>query len=1700
MDTAITASRDIRVFLSSTFADMQGERDYLVKKIFPAIKRECLRRNVEFTVLDLRWGITEEEAKSGRVMEICMDEISRTRPFFIGLIGGRYGWIPENDGRAVNERLLQRYPHIRAGISAGKSITEMEMQYGVLDYPEKTYSHFFIRSLRTVPKRFRDKRGSAAAEKRERLKDTVRNAAAEGRCSVSDYSSLKELGRKVTEALMATVDALYPVDEKLSHMDFVMSAHDNAVDRLRRVYVPRESDIDYDRMADMNSLLTLDFESGWGKSAWIANTWPDKRIKLSGGKELPVIHTMIGGEIDSAEMCRRALAYELGRRFAGIKVPDLNLPRDKKVDLRSVIKQLPPDKNDFIWILDGVDKITVDADRQLIWCKELFPSAIPHLMVTGSDREQLRHINTELINDNIDVQDIFLHPLGESQKMALTAAYLRNFAKGLTASQRASIANDPEMSSPGALRIFLNELLQYGVYENLDGFMAGYLDAPDMPSFIDKVLSRIDSDFDSRLVAKLFNMLMLSRYGLYEDDIMSSLGLKPVEWAAIYDAVSDFIELKQGRISIIAGMKADVIASHYPLVDKEIRQLRNTILRLSQARYKIDMKGAVKSMDWSDRLIYGMTYVLLRSRKIDIKDTSLMQRISMELAEIFIQLIGLKRYNKALSCLKHFRMICFQEYQVDVIKEMRSLNEANISLSGLFDTFDVICSSWIDKSILGFHRQIIEVYGQPGDFQRCRRKIKCAPLARKTRQRLLDFWDNKNEERKFIDLWDEKGDVIDYIYDMVMNINDLFTSTTGMSDINAKILRTLDRELQKEDADEEINIHMYLIAAISAARMDNGGDVAAKYLDLINKNNTSRLPVIAFANIYADCLIDDRRSRFDDDFDDFSDLLSDSVATSMGIKLLQKWAEALKAGLDKDNDAVRKLVVECIDGERAGVIPQNTAYNIGFILYNVKFYDCALVAFETYFEAGAEVPVHKLTHSYWGAEAAFKGERYDRAASLYETSLELLRANKDITSWSEGSLLRDLSLACMKCGRHDDAIRYAAERIGLHDVKNTPASTMSQLYNTLGVRYSAKVWTVEGDERTDIRNEVLSCFQKASEYAPDDRIIRLNIASIRNNLYIDGHLTDDEMRRSIAEVEKIYNVAGADGDDEAYKAAAPILATAYNAFGEWNKLVTLLDANSSLNLLNEKERHRAYILCRIPEKRSYVVEKYINVLIAYGINRYIDEIIERISDFDIVDDVINSVPWRFESFAYYENCISALHYIGRHLDYTPALERSHALLVVYMKVRDSITERFENIALNYCKAEGRQYDDGDIKNGIERLRRIYINEVGSAEELELKELRYTSLSGLRDKKKMSEFIDTVSSSPYCDNVIETILSRVYEDKDEWSHVTEFIVPLIPLLKEGTASESTRELVKYLLDEVSQDEKCKNMSSELVDIYRDLGMSLNSTLVINHLYAVEDAEGIEAAIKLYEERYIDSVNGLDLYYAVALRKIGQNDRAMKVVDLYTDISDDNQPFWIDEKIRLCRNTGLFNDALTYYRRLVKIEGALERTGINLWMVASVLTYAGCHEEALAVLEKEMGQYDYYDATEDDNDSFDDFEKLLEDFENDSDTNPLRDIFPAKDELNFFFSILLKSVIYFRMGNERLGYEIFKKWEEKAARFESSGHEEVPLLALREIELARLEKRKGNQDAATRHVEHARILISHNTQLSFPSAVLDEYLRE
>ena len=40
--------RTVRVFISSTFRDMQAERDHLVRFVFPKLREELLKRQIHF--------------------------------------------------------------------------------------------------------------------------------------------------------------------------------------------------------------------------------------------------------------------------------------------------------------------------------------------------------------------------------------------------------------------------------------------------------------------------------------------------------------------------------------------------------------------------------------------------------------------------------------------------------------------------------------------------------------------------------------------------------------------------------------------------------------------------------------------------------------------------------------------------------------------------------------------------------------------------------------------------------------------------------------------------------------------------------------------------------------------------------------------------------------------------------------------------------------------------------------------------------------------------------------------------------------------------------------------------------------------------------------------------------------------------------------------------------------------------------------------------------------------------------------------------------------------------------------------------------------------------------------------------------------------------------------------------------------------
>jgi len=78
-------------------------------------------------------GAGNEEARELLVLKVCLNEIKRSRPFLLVLLGDRYGWVPPEDrmAAAAQEAGL-------AGQVQGRSVTALEIEYGILkESPEQ---------------------------------------------------------------------------------------------------------------------------------------------------------------------------------------------------------------------------------------------------------------------------------------------------------------------------------------------------------------------------------------------------------------------------------------------------------------------------------------------------------------------------------------------------------------------------------------------------------------------------------------------------------------------------------------------------------------------------------------------------------------------------------------------------------------------------------------------------------------------------------------------------------------------------------------------------------------------------------------------------------------------------------------------------------------------------------------------------------------------------------------------------------------------------------------------------------------------------------------------------------------------------------------------------------------------------------------------------------------------------------------------------------------------------------------------------------------------------------------------------------------------------------------------------------------------------------------------------------------------------
>ena len=542
---AVRDSREIRIFISSTFRDMMQERDLLVREVFPELRRKCARRFVTLTEVDLRWGITEEQAAEGQVLPLCLAEIERCRPYFIGLLGERYGWIPDT----IKPELIEREPWLKEHVQNRTSVTELEILHGVLRNPQmKNQAFFYFRDPAYIDDFFvteaeraelveRDIPGDVAKygkvkaarlteERKAKLASLKQRIRDSGLPLVDPYANPQALARIILRQFSALIEDLYPEEEAPDPLTREHLAHEAyAKDKLFACIERPEHLLALDAYASASEHhgkgLVLTGESGSGKTVLLADWAAKWTVKYPGGY---LFQHFFGATPESASpkgFLRRLLG-ELKEQF---KITE-NIPAslDKLRDTLPAWLARVSGKRSVVLVLDGLDQVQgSDAERRLNFIPRHFPPGVT-VIASALPGPALETLVEQGWNKHE------LPCAGEEEIRDMLSLYLDIHSRNLAPSLVEQIVTSPGAGHPLYLRTLLEELRQFGDFEELPRRIVHYLEATNPGELFLRVIRRWQDDFESdgpqsELVRRALTHLWAARQGLSGAELLDMMGM-----------------------------------------------------------------------------------------------------------------------------------------------------------------------------------------------------------------------------------------------------------------------------------------------------------------------------------------------------------------------------------------------------------------------------------------------------------------------------------------------------------------------------------------------------------------------------------------------------------------------------------------------------------------------------------------------------------------------------------------------------------------------------------------------------------------------------------------------------------------------------------------------------------------------------------------------------------------------------------------------------------------------------------------------------------------------------------------------------------------------------------------------------------------------------------------------------------------------
>lgn len=549
---------------------MDRERSYLVEWIFPHVKELCAERGVDFFPIDLRWGITEEEGKNGKILSACIEEIDNSRPFFIGLLGERYGWRPTiADFGESAQAMMNRYPWLKKDLSDRLSITEMEMQYGALRQ-ENIDAAFYIRKPESenLWQRIYHFLTSSDYRHLKRLKSSIyKNSNVASR----QYDSLEQLGEQVYADLKAVIEREFPIEQ----VEQQRAMHERSFRTHLKNFVHldqyhQQIEEALQRLTPQHRFLALHGIKGAGKSTVLCTFIEQYREKHP---DTCILYYDVS----------KAYQYPpIGWDGHG-RLREVSFISETKMFLYQIEKDLDGVKeSQRIVVLDNLEYLTIPQHDTFI--KLLTPydfTCDVKIIVTHLDYEfNPYHTTDENMTYSYNPIDMLKAEMVEIPGIAVeeipqfVERYMRQYGKSFSAYQLEQFSHPHYATNPRYLSMVLFQFVEFSSFEKLQneidimtgefGYKKGWFRERTLKnvlsSMIDAAAYTLDNvicrDVDKNdpketpLIYMTWALFLASRIerGLTERELIDIFDFTPAQWAIFKPQIMHICRLQNGYI------------------------------------------------------------------------------------------------------------------------------------------------------------------------------------------------------------------------------------------------------------------------------------------------------------------------------------------------------------------------------------------------------------------------------------------------------------------------------------------------------------------------------------------------------------------------------------------------------------------------------------------------------------------------------------------------------------------------------------------------------------------------------------------------------------------------------------------------------------------------------------------------------------------------------------------------------------------------------------------------------------------------------------------------------------------------------------------------------------------------------------------------------------------------------------------------